>query len=101
MRVGTGVTVRVGRGVLEGIGVAVGHGVLVDVGVPVEVVVGVKVSVGTGVGGSPSTRKRPDTTKNWPTNIWTSYSPTSHSSGSGFQSVKPNPPDPPSQGSVS
>ena len=63
--------------------------------------VGVSVRLGTAVGGCPSTVKRPDVFQNKPTKIWTSYSPSCHIYGSGFQSVYPTPPVPPSHGLVS
>lgn len=93
--------VEVGRGVLVGIGVTLGYGVLVAVCVAVFVMLGVGDWLGSGVGGVPSTRNLPDTIHFVPTNIWTSYSPSIHSDGSGSQSVNPNPPDPPSQGNDS
>lgn len=82
-------------------GVAVGKGVRVAVGVDVGVLVRVGVALGFGVGASPSTVKTPAFLKTSPTKICTTYSPGSHAEGSGCQSVKPSPPDPPFQGSVS
>lgn len=87
------VVVRVGSGVLVRSKVADGSGVLVMVSVLVGegVKVGVKVRVGeavnVAVGGSPETVKRPDRCQVSPINNRTSYSPGSHSSASGSQSV--------------
>jgi hypothetical protein len=102
-----GVAVRVG--VVVRVGVAVRVGVVVRVGVGVgdavgiEVLVGVReaVGLGGGVGASPSTMKRPEIFHAVPIKIRTSYSPGSHSQAGGSQSVKPKPPEPPSQGLLS
>jgi hypothetical protein len=88
-RTGLGVAVWLGMRVSDGLGV----GVLVRVGEGVR--------LGTAVGGEPSTVKRPEVFQLLPTKTCTSYSPASHRYGSGFQSVYPIPPVPPSQGSVS
>ena len=105
--------VAVGLGVFDGRGVTVGNGVRVRVsvadghGVRVGVFEGVRVSVrvgvrlGSAVGGVPWTMNVPDLFHVSPENNWTWYSPSSHSCGSGSQSVKPRPPEPPFQGIVS
>jgi hypothetical protein len=104
---GLGPGVKLGVGVIVGVRVRVGVNVRVGVrvGVGVRVRVDPSVAVGEGlgvrVGGSPSTRKIPTTFHSSPTKICTWYSPGSHSEASGFQSVKPKPPVPPSQGLVS
>ena len=96
---GVGVGVG-GRGVKVMVGWCVSEGRRVKVGARVPVPVGVKegVALGTGVGGWPSTVKRPEVFQLNPIKICTSYSPTSQRQGSGFQSVYPTPPVPPSQG---
>ena len=88
-------------GDIEGTRVSGGRMVRVGASVLVVVRVGVGVRLGTAVGGCPSTVKRPDVFQNNPTKIWTSYSPCCHINGSGFQSVYPTPPVPPSHGLVS
>jgi len=96
-----GVVVRVGVAVRVGVGVRVG--VWVGDAVGIGVLVGVREAVGLGgwVGASPSTKKRPDIFHAVPIKIRTSYSPGSHSQAGGSQSVKPKPPEPPSQGLLS
>lgn len=95
VRVTVDVLVRVAVGVLVRVGVLV----LVGIGEDVDVRLGD--GLGGGVGASPSTIKRPEMFQTFPTKICTSYSPGSHCQGSGFQSVNPKPPVPPSQGLLS
>jgi hypothetical protein len=96
-----GVSVRVGVAVRVGVGVRVGVEVGEAVGIGVLVGVREGVGLGGGVGASPSTVKRPEMFQVVPTKMRTSYSPGCHSHGWASQSEKPNPPVPPSQGSLS
>lgn len=96
-----GRSVTVGNGVRLGAVVGDGQGVRVAVLVIVGVLDGVNVGLGTAVGGSPSTVNTPLRFQFRPVNICTWYSPGIHSEGSGSQSVKPSPPEPPFQGIVS
>jgi hypothetical protein len=98
---GVGVRVSVGHGVFEGVRVKVGGGEGVDVIDGVNVLVADEVVVGVEVTGAPVTVNVPTCFQSSPKNNWTVYNPGSHSSGSGFHSVKPEPPVPPSHGSVS